>query len=247
MHHYLLSPLIVLLLATTAWAWETITLATADSQDSTATKITNLLLTECFHRLDYRVDILRRPSKRSIVEADDGRVDGEFARTEAVAARYPNLIKVPEHIGQETLSAFTAYPDMKVEGWASLVDRHVAWVAGREICSCRLGHVARKTLEKNEESLLRFLGAQRAEAGVMGRERGREMLKRLGVDNVHPVEPPLEVVNLYLYLHKRHKPIIPGVVAMLRKLKSDGTLEAIRRHFHEGAPYPRRLLSNARP
>jgi len=247
MRHYLIAPLITLFLASTACAWETITLGTADDQDATISHTTNLLLTECFHRLRFRLAILPRPSKRSIFEADLGRVDGDFARTDAVANAYPNLIKVPEHIARESLAAFSTDPDLKIDGWDSLLPYHVAWVRGREICKSRLGRVARKTLENSEVSLLRFLSEDRAKAGVLGLHKGRALLERLNITNVHPLSPPLEVAHLYLYLHKRHEALVPKVAAMLRALKEDGTYEAIRQHFFEGAPYPKGMLLSAQP
>lgn len=247
MYLRLLAPsFLILFFASSAWAWETITLGTADAQEEPTAQTTNLLLTECFHRLQYKLVILSRPNKRSIYEADQGRVDGDFARTEAVACSYPNLVKVPEYIAMESLTAFSPIPDLKIDGWKSILHYHVAWLDGREICNSRLDHASQKTLEANEAALLRFLSAGRAEVGILGLRRGRTLLQRLGIANVTPVLPPLEKVYLYLYLHKKHMELAPKVADMLRTLKKDGTYEAIRNHFFENAPYPRDRLSVAR-
>jgi polar amino acid transport system substrate-binding protein len=247
MRHSLIVPLLFIFLSSTAFAGETIILGTAEDQDATISRTTNLLLTECFHRLEFELTVLPRPSKRSISEADLGRVDGDFARTDAVARVYPNLIKVPEPIARESLTAFSTDPDLEIEGWGSLLPYHVAWVSGREICECHLGRAAKKTLESNEVALLRFLSEGRAKAGIMGLHRGRALLERLNITNVHPLSPPIEVARLYLYLHKKHEALVPRVAAMLRTLKEDGTYEAIRQHFFEGGPYPADKLLSARP
>ena len=241
MHQYLLATMFALLLTSTAWAGDVITLGTADDQDSPSSLTTNLFLTECFHRLNFKLVILPRPSKRSIFEADQGAVDGDFSRTEAVAKVYPNLIRVPEHISSEFLAAFSTDPGLKIDGWDSLLPYHVAWVNGREICKDHLGHAARTSTGSNETVLLRFLSEDRAQVGVLGLDKGRALLLRLNITNVYPLSPPLEKAKLYLYLNKKHQALVPEVACMLRKMKKDGTYEAIRKHFFEGAPYPKRL------
>ncbi|MCJ2166306.1 hypothetical protein MRX56_17215 [Pseudodesulfovibrio sp. S3-i] len=206
-----------------------------------------MLLTECFHRLGYRLTILPRPNRRSICEADLGTVDGNYARTEAVAASYRNLIMIPEPLGWESITAFSADPNLKVDGWRSLLHHHVAWVNGRAICETHLGTAPQKTLVKNEKALLKFLSEGRAEVGVMGLKKGCDLLQRLNITNVRPLFPPLEVAQLYLYMHKKHEAIIPKVTEMLRTLKSDGTYEAIHQHLFTDAPYPGKMLSNPQP
>lgn len=247
MYHCLLTLVLFLLIASTACAWDVITLGTADDQDSPSSLTTNRLLTECFHRLNLKLVILPRPSKRSIFQANHGEVDGDFSRTDAVAKVYPNLIRVPEHITLETLTAFSTDPDMKIDGWDSLLPYHVTWVDGREICKWHLSHATRTTLGRNEVALLKFLSEDRAQVGVLGLEKGRALLLRLNITNVYPLSPPLEKAALYLYLHKKHEALVPKVVAMLRTLKADGTYEGIRKHFFEGTPYPKSMLSTVQP
>jgi polar amino acid transport system substrate-binding protein len=152
---------------------------------------------------------------------------------------------VPEYLALEALTAFSTNPGLKINGWDSLLPYHVAWVDGREICKDRLGHATKITLEHNEVALLRFLAENRAQVGVLGLRKGRTLLQRLNITNVHPLSPPLEIAQLYLYLHKKHEALVPRVTAMLRTLKKDGTYEAIRQHFFEGTPYPIGMLSTA--
>ncbi|MEX2441992.1 MAG: hypothetical protein WD492_00190 [Alkalispirochaeta sp.] len=73
-------------------------LATADtppysSEDGSG--IYDRLLRRAFDRIDVSLTIRHLPSERALLEADQGRVDGEFARTEQVAQGYSNLVRVP--------------------------------------------------------------------------------------------------------------------------------------------------------
>jgi hypothetical protein len=42
------------------------------------------------------------------------------------------------------------------------------------------------------------------------------------------MEPPLARVDFYLYLHKKHEPMVSQISAALKAMKRDGTHEQIR-------------------
>jgi polar amino acid transport system substrate-binding protein len=41
------------------------------------------------------------------------------------------------------------------------------------------------------------------------------------------LEPPLARVDFYLYMHKKHAPIIPEIAGAIREMKRDGTKQRI--------------------
>jgi len=56
---------------------------------------------------------------------------------------------------------------------------------------------------------------------------GLAYLKAHHINNVILLNPPLARPSFYTYLHKKHKNLVPKLAAVLKKMKSDGTLQAM--------------------
>ena len=57
------------------------------------------------------------------------------------------------------------------------------------------------------------------------------MIRRLKLDRVvRPVEPALERIPLYHFLHQRHRELVPKVEKVIRDMQASGELERVRQH-----------------
>lgn len=171
------------------------------------------------------LEIFPMPSKRSLINADNGTEDGNFVRTDGITQKYPNLIKVPEKISENRIVAFSKNPGMKINGWKSLLTYHVAYVNGWRNCERELKNARAITVVKNEALLFTLLEKDRAQVGVFGQSTGTSVLKILGYSRITPLVPPIVISDLFLYLHKKHQPLISDIVSTLRGMKKDGTYE----------------------
>lgn len=185
----------------------------------------NALLTECFNRMGIVLEILPMPSKRSLINADNGTEDGNFVRTDGITQKYSNLIKVPEKISENRIVAFSKDTGMKINGWKSLLTYHVAYVNGWRNCERELKNARAITVVKNEALLFTFLEKDRAQVGIFGQRTGMAVLEQLGYSRITPLAPPIVISDLFLYLHKKHQNLIPDIVSTLREMKKDGTYE----------------------
>jgi polar amino acid transport system substrate-binding protein len=60
------------------------------------------------------------------------------------------------------------------------------------------------------------------------------VIRRLGLENkLQPVEPPLEHIPLYHFLHERHRELVPRVGQVIRDMQSRGELERLRHQLME--------------
>ncbi len=59
------------------------------------------------------------------------------------------------------------------------------------------------------------------------------MIKQLGLQSVRALEPPLAQREMFLYLNKRHKTILPILAGALKDMKKDGTYNRIKNNFFE--------------
>lgn len=215
--------LLLMTLSSSALADTTLKFTTADNQNSSRSKTMNAVLIECFSRMGMRLEIIHMPSKRSLINANKGIEDGNFVRTEGISSKFPNLIKVPEKISENRIVAFSKNTGIKVKGWQSLLNYHVAYINGWRNCERELQQSKTITTVKNEELLFTLLEKNRADIGVFGQSTGLEVLKKLRYSDIQVLEPPIVVSSLFLYVHKKHKKLIPEIVKTLRVMKEDGT------------------------
>jgi len=210
-------------LSSVVTASSTLTFTTADDQNHHRAKAMNAVLTECFNRMGMTLEIIPMPSKRSLINADSGIEDGNFLRTDGISLAYPNLVKVPEPLTVNRIVAFSKNEKIQVQGWKSLLNYHVAYVNGWRNCERELKHSKAKTIVKNETLLFTLLENNRADVGIFGQSTGTEVLNTLGYTDIKALEPPIVTSDLFLYVHKKHSGLIPGIDKALKSMKRDGT------------------------
>jgi len=184
------------------------------------------LVKEVFARLGIPVILAPLPSERSLINANSGITDGDINRIEGINRLYPNLIQVPERTMAFEFVAFTKRPGLTIENWDSLRPYTVGIITGWKILE---EHVTGRMVTKVENARLLFTLLQKGRADVVVYERlqGLHFIKELGLTDVRVVDPPLDVRDMFLYLNKKHADLVPRVAEELRKMKADGTYQAI--------------------
>jgi polar amino acid transport system substrate-binding protein len=185
------------------------------------------ILIEAFRRVGQPLQILHLPTERSITNANSGISDGEFPRISGLDRLYPNLVKVPEKIVDFEFVAFTWRPDIQLKDWSSCKPYNVAIVRGWKILEANLADVRLLVRVKNQKLLFSLLGKHRIDIVVYSRFEGHEMIKELGLQSIRALEPPLATREMFLYLNKKHLPLIPAIAQQLRGMKHDGAYDRI--------------------
>ncbi|OEU69245.1 MAG: hypothetical protein BA863_17840 [Desulfovibrio sp. S3730MH75] len=209
---------------------------TGDARSDGRTKAMEELLTICFERMSIKIKIMPMPSERSLYNANVGTQDGNFLRTDGISKSYPNLIKVPEPFFANTIVAFSHNKNIKIDGWKSLLPYRVAWVNGWKNCERELSTAKHVTRVRSEKALFLFLEKKRADVGVFGLHTGSAILRKLNITSVYPLSPAIVVSNLYLYVHKKHEPMIPQIVKTIQEMKLDGTYEKTTNKYNPTSP-----------
>ena len=181
--------------------------------------INDLVLKEAFRRIGYDLKIIRLPSERALINANEGIEDGNFARIEGLSLIYPNLIQVPEEIARFEFVIFSKKSDLVIKGWNSLNPFHVGIVTGWKILETNITGTKSLTKVKDGAALFNLLKADRVEIIVYDKRQGLALLRDLGMKDIRIIEPPLAVKGMYPYLHKRHKELVPKLAASIREMK----------------------------
>ena len=102
----------------------------------------------------------------------------------------------------------------------------MAYIIGWQVFEHHLPPVRDLTLAKDSAQLLTLLTAGRAEVILHERWQALSHAKALGLQ-LHVQEPPLARVPMYIYLHRRHAGLVDKVADSLRRMKADGSYDAI--------------------
>lgn len=167
------------------------------------------------------------PVGRSLIRVDQGIDDGDGPRVKGLESTYPNLICVPEPFGNFTFGAFITDKDVKINRWSSLSKLNVAYIHGWKIFEDNVTSAASITKVKNAELLFKLIDSGRADAVLITKLAGYDMIQKLGLKNIKFAEPPLASKSNYLYLNNRHRDLAHILAQTLRDLKSDGTYDRI--------------------
>jgi len=185
----------------------------------------DLIAMEAFSRIGVTLKTVQLPAERGLLDANAGYEDGEMSRIAGLGDKYINLIQVPEKIMDWEFAAFsTRFSDMAA-GWSGLASKSTAIITGWKILENNVPPATELTKVKFPYQLFYLLAQDRVDLVLYERWGGLAMLKQY--KHVILLEPPLAVKAMYIYLHKKHRAMVPKLAQALRSLKDDGTYRRI--------------------
>lgn len=185
------------------------------------------LLQELFSRLNQQVHIKFVPAERAMINLNDGLDDGCLSRINGLQSLYPNIRQIDEVSLVRDFMVFSRDPTFKPEGWNSLAPYHVGIITGWKILERNVTSAKSITKVKNGELLFNLLDLGRAEVVIYNRWGGLYIVRELGLEAIHPLEPPLTSVDHYFYLNKKHENLLEPAARALADMKQDGTYQRI--------------------
>jgi len=206
--------------AVVALAQTTLVLNTSnDPPNSTdaANGICDLVLQEACRRLAIELTIVRLPSERALLNANDGVDDGNFARVAGLSETYPNLIQVPESITRFEFVAITGGKQFTPANWASLEPYDVGIITGWKILEQNITGVKSLTRVADRHILFNLLKAGRVDCIVYDQRQAQVAAKDESFSAMTILQPQLAVREMYPYLHKRHQNLVPRLAEAIRR------------------------------
>lgn len=186
------------------------------------------LVSEMFATLQIPVRINHLPSARSLNNANDGIDDGEYGRIKGLEKDYPNLVMVEEKLIDFNFTIFSADPEFSPEkGWDSFRTLNIAYINGWKFLDRHVRDYKSLIRVADHRELFALLAAGRVDVVIYEKWRGLHHLDQEGLRGIYAVSPPLASKGMYLYLHRRHRQLIPSLEAALRKLKKTGRYREI--------------------
>ncbi|NOQ62898.1 MAG: transporter substrate-binding domain-containing protein [Methyloprofundus sp.] len=187
-------------------------------------KINRLIFTEVYQRLGIDIVIQIHPAERALHLANSGAVDGDLIRAAMVSRIAPNLIRIPTSFFQGKTSAFSKNKNIVLKGWQDLKPYRVAILRGHKIAEIKTRGLNVEAINTPEE-LFYFLDRGRADIVIFPYIIAPAYLKKLKLNNIYTLSPPLEEASLYHFLHKKHANLVPKVDHIIQQLLKEGFID----------------------
>ena len=185
------------------------------------------VLQQALGRIGLDITINALPAERAILNANSGIDDGDALRVAGMEKIYPNLVRVPEAIGEMRFVAFSRKADFSTSAWDSLKPYSVGLINGWKIYERNVTEAKQINRVKNVKQLFNLLAYDRADVVLYGEWQGLAYLNENGLAGVKILQPAFSRNDMYLYVHARHRDLVPGIAAALRDMKADGSYQRI--------------------
>ncbi|RFP18255.1 ABC transporter substrate-binding protein [Duganella sp. BJB475] len=202
--------------------------------DDPATDIAELVLREAYSRLGYQLEVHRLPGERTLIYANEGRMDGELYRKLGMDRTYGNLVIVPVALLTYEIVVFTHGTSFVLHGWDSLKPYTIGHVRGIKIVQENTIGMKTEAVPTMTQAFQKMM-VGRTDVVVGNRLSGMAVIKQLKLDEVVVMTPPLAAFPVYHYLHKKHEALVPQLAAVLRQMRTDKVIESIQQHVAAGS------------
>lgn len=224
----------------TSLAETKVTLDIAKIADTPDQDVGAKLLKVIYSRINIDINIIDYPGIRLTEESTKGRVAGEVHRLYIYGERHSTLIRVTPAINYIQPTAFSNNKNIKIIDWKSLEKYRIGIIKGvvhSEEGTKGMPHVESVS---SIEQLAQMTDTKRIDVFVTDKFNGQVILKKLKLNNsIEPLTPPLHNrIDIYHYLHQKHKDLVPKVEKVIKTMEKNGELEALRKKYRQ------ELLSN---
>ncbi len=184
-------------------------------------------------RLNIPIEFIELPGPRALESSSRGEIDGELSRIYSVGEKYPTLIRVPTPISYFKPSVFSKNKHIKVNGWSSLKGYDIGFMRGMKYAERGLrDHDPEKlSISVVERHSFLMLSKNRIDIAISSQINGLIILKKLKLNQIHCLKPPLERLLTYHYLHEKNKKLIPKLDKILKQMVKRGEMERMREDF----------------
>jgi ABC-type amino acid transport substrate-binding protein len=185
------------------------------------------ILTEAYQRLGITIVLKTFPAERALLISNSGvESDGELLRISGLGKDYPNLVVVPVAIVKTDVMAFVKKTEFKVSGWQSLAPYRIGIRLGVKFAENGTRGMNTQVVPTDEQNFMK-LEENRVDVVVANRLTGFRILKEDQLRDIHPLEPPIEQVQFFHYLHKKNSSLVPKIKKILEEMEAEGRIQAI--------------------
>ena len=218
----------VVLVTTPLQAEEKLIFTTVES--SLNQNLSEKVLLEAYKRLGIQFEVQRRPGERALKEANAGIFDGEVSRIKGIDKKFPNLIMIPIAVNYLEATVFAKNVEFTVKGWGSLKPYTIGRLRGVKFVENNTKEM-RTVVANNYEQLFGILDKGRVDVVVAPLINGLSTIDQFKLKGISILAPRIIQMNLYHYLHRKRKNLVPRITSVLEEMEKDGSIATLRDKF----------------
>jgi polar amino acid transport system substrate-binding protein len=185
------------------------------------------VLKVAYARIGVEVIGRRLPAARSLEMAEDGQVDGEVNRIEAIDEQYPRLMRIEIPVNRLEGVVMTCNLSLEHVTLEAIGKIHLGIKIGNRYAEMLTKGMPDVTRLPHEDKLIALLLEGRLDALLVDRAWAEAEMTKPDMDCLRVNEPPLIVVPLYHYLNRRHALLVPVITGELRAMRDSGEIDRI--------------------
>ncbi|WP_299879854.1 ABC transporter substrate-binding protein [uncultured Cocleimonas sp.] len=213
--------------ASTSFADDKIVITHGDLGNSAFQLMAKPILEVAYSRIGKSVKFEKLPAERSLVYTNSGFSDGELARIAGLEEKYQNLTRISIPIAYDELSVYYKKPNLKVEGWSSLLPYNIGFVAGSKITEQKTEGMNVEMVSSATQGLNKVnLGRSDIFIGLKGIQC---LIDKLKLTDIKVIDQPLEKLVMYHYVHKKHSQMARNLETVLRQMKESGEMDLLQK------------------
>lgn len=188
------------------------------------------VLTRAYRRLGYTITLEKMSAQRALIDAGQGLYDGELFRTSLVDHMYPDLIMVDVPCYEVDVRIYL--PQEKrfpVSGWESLPKGYTLVSPFGIKYTDRIirDNSLTATFVKTPEDAVGFVLSGKADFTFSTANMDEFIRARHLEDKLVRLDPPVDRVKIFHYLHKKNADLVPLIRDVLKAMHEDGTIAGI--------------------
>lgn len=184
-----------------------------------------LIIPEIFKKMDIDVTITPLPAERAQHLVISGVKDGEIMRVYAYGIENPAMIRVPTpYYYIETTAFIKIGRDIIINSKDDLSNYRLAKVLGIKHTNNITEGLDNVVNITNTDNMMKLLDAERFDIALTSKSGGLSVINRLGLDNLTTIPQPLAKLDLFIYVHEKHKGLVPQIDDVIKNMKQSGEL-----------------------
>ncbi|MCP4458724.1 MAG: transporter substrate-binding domain-containing protein [Cytophagales bacterium] len=193
--------------------------------------VSKKVLQEAYLRCGVTVEFKKLPMDRALYLADNGEIDGIDDRIAGVEQQYPNLMMIPVPIASADLVVITKNISFIVNGWNSLKPYTIGYISGTKIIEKRTLGMKTEAVDTLQQ-VLKMLDHSRIDIVIHTRSALCDV-RKMKLSTLKLLEPPLEHVNVYHYLNKKHQALHGKLKEVLTRMADEQVIERIQKEAYQ--------------
>lgn len=193
-----------------------------------ASTIAEQVVREAYRRLGITLTVHKLPGERTLVYANEGKMDGELYRKLGMERQYTNLLIVPVPLLTYEIVVFSRGTSFVVNGWESLRPYSLGFMRGIKIVQENTRGMQVEPVSNLSQAFEKLMMG-RTDLVVGNRSSGQALVKAMKLEGIIVLEPALAAFPVYHYVNRKHEALVPELTRVLRQMQADKSIERIQK------------------